>query len=237
LTDQTPAADPERRSRTSRAADSARRRTIARRRIAVAVAVGVAVVVIAVILLTGGDEPSIDGPSGFSGFSFQLGKVQATPMTRTPPPELHDVAQEASAGVKETMDELYFRAFVDQGSWGDYAAAFELFEGGAATRAESDQEVLTLGSTAGSEFESIEAPSGTLTISVLTDRNDTPVSAVATVEFEATVQAATGDVSTQVVSAGSFFLRRVDGAWRIFAYDVDRDDVEARAPSPSGSPS
>jgi hypothetical protein len=29
----------------------------------------------------------------------------------------------------------------------------------------------------------------------------------------------------------------VDGAWRIFAYQVDRDDVEAAAPSPSGSPS
>ena len=63
------------------------------------------------------------------------------------------MAQEAGAGVKETMDELYFRAFVDQGSWGDYEAAFELFEGGAAASAESDTEVLTLGSTANDDFE------------------------------------------------------------------------------------
>jgi hypothetical protein len=198
---------------------------------------GIAVVAIAVILLTGGKVPLIDGADGPNGFGFELGKVQATPVTRTPPPELHGVAQEASAGVKETMDELYFLAFVDEGSWGDYGAAFELFEGGAATRAESDQEVLTLGSTASDSFESIEAPSGTLTISVLTDKNDAPVSAVATVEFEATVQAAAGDASTQIVSAGSFFLRQVDGAWRIFAYDVDRDDVETAATSPTGSPS
>jgi hypothetical protein len=39
------------------------------------------------------------------------------------------------------------------------------------------------------------------------------------------------------VSVGSFFLRQVEGAWRIFAYDVDRDDVETSEPSPTGSPS
>ena len=193
-------------------------------------------VVIAVILLTGGDVPLIDGPDGSSGFSFQLGKVQAAPITRTPAAELHEVAQEAGAGVKETMDELFFRAFVDQGSWGDYGTAFELFESTAAARAESDQEVLTLGSTASDELESIEAPSGTLTISVLTNRQDEPVSAVADIEFEATVQAAGGGTS-QVVSVGSFFLRQVEGAWRIFAYDIDRDDVETSGPSPTGSPS
>ena len=194
-------------------------------------------VAIAAILLTGGDVPLIDGDNGPGGFSFELGRVQATPITRTPPPELHDVATDAGAGVKETMDELYFRAFVDEGSWGDYSAAFELFDGAAATRAESDQEVLTLGTTAAEEFESIDAPSGTLTISVLTDRDDAPASAVAIVAFEATAKTAGGGASTQVVSAGTFFLRQVDGAWRIFAYDVDRDDVEAAEPSPSGSPS
>jgi hypothetical protein len=40
-----------------------------------------------------------------------------------------------------------------------------------------------------------------------------------------------------VVSVGSFFLREVDGAWRIFAYEVDRDDVDAAVTGPSGSPS
>jgi hypothetical protein len=237
LTPQPPAADPARRSSTSRAQDAARRRTIARRRVAVAVG-GVAVVVIAAVLLSGGKLPIInDGPSGPGEFRFRLGKVQATPITRTPASELHDVAREAGAGVMETMDELYFRAFVDQGSWGDYDAAFELFEGRAAARAGSDTEVLTLGSGANDEFEALDDASGTLTISVLTDADDAPVSAVAQVEFEATVEAQGGGSATQVVSVGSFFLREVDGAWRIFAYQVDRDDVEAAAPSPSGSPS
>ena len=192
---------------------------------------------IAAFLLTRGDGPLLGGDDGPGGFSFELGRVQATPITRTPPPELHDAAREAAVGIKETMDELYFRAFVDDGSWGDYGAAFDLFDGDAAARAESDQEVLTLGSTAADSFDSIEVPAGTLTISVLTDRQDAPVSAVATVAFEATARAVGGGTSTQVVSAGTFFLREVDGAWRIFAYDVDRDDVEAAAASPSGSPS
>jgi hypothetical protein len=236
LTQQPPAADPERRSSTSRAEDSARRRTIARRRIAVAVG-GVAVVVIAVILLSGGKVPLINsGPKGPHDFIFQLGKVQATPITRTPPSELHDVAQEAGAGVKETMDELYFLAFVDQGSWGDYGAAYELFDGRAAARAGSDEEVLTLGATANDDFASLEHTSGTLTISVLTDAKDAPVSAVANVQFLADAERKDG-TSTQIVSVGSYFLRQVDGAWRIFAYQVDREDVEGVTPSPSGSPS
>lgn len=195
-------------------------------------------VAIAAILLSGGKVPLVDnGPDGPSGFSFQLGKVQATTISRTPRSELNDVAQEAGAGVKETMDELYFRAFVDQGSWGDYEEALELFEGSAATRAGSDAEVLTLGSTANDDFEALDGASGTLTVSVLTDAKDAPVSAVARVEFEATVEAQGGGTSTQVVSIGSFFLRQVEGAWRIFAYEVDREDVEAEATSPSGSPS
>jgi hypothetical protein len=213
-----------------------RRRTIARRRAAVAVG-GVAVVAIGAILLSGGNVPLFDGGTdGPDGFSFRLGKVQATPITRTPRSELDDVAREVGAGVKETMDELYFRAFVDQGSWGDYEAAFELFDGRAASRAGSDAEVLTLGSTADEDFDALDGASGTLTVSVLTDAEDAPVTAVAQVEFEATVEARGGS-STQVVSLGSFFLREVEGAWRIFAYQVDRDDVEATAPSPSGSPS
>ena len=98
--------------------------------------------------------------------------------------------------------------------------------------------MLTLGPTADDDFDSIDAPSGTLTISVLTDdegragvggrRRGVP---------RRPSEGADGGTSTQVVSVGSYFLRQVDGTWRIFAYDVDRDDVEAEAPSPSGSPS
>jgi hypothetical protein len=196
----------------------------------------VAVLAIGGFLLLGGDVPLIpSGPEGPNDFSFELGNVQASPITDTPPSKLKDAAREAGTGIKETMDELYFRAFVDIGSWGDYGAAFELFDGQAAGRAEADAEVLTLGPTANDDFEALSSPSGSLTIAVLTDKKDAPVTAVAEVQFLADAQRMDG-TSTQISSVGSYFLREVDGVWRIFAYRVDRDDQAAEEPTPSGSP-
>ena len=197
----------------------------------------VAVLVIGGFLLFGGKTPLTDnGPSGPGEFSFHLGNVQAAPITDTPPPELKDTAREAGTGIKETMDELYFRAFVDTDSWGDYGAAFDLFDGAAKTRAEADIDVLTLGSTAKDDVEALKTPSGSLTISVLTDKKDAPFTAVAEVQFLADAEQK-DHTTIQISSIGSFFLRQVDGAWRIYAYRVDRDDQAAEAPSPSGSPS
>ena len=210
---------------------------IARRRAAVAIGV-VAVLVIGGFLLFGGDVPLISRhPAGPGEFSFHLGNVQASPITDTPPSELKGTAREAGTGIKETMDELYFRAFVDTGSWSDYGAAYELFDGEARPRAEADVDVLTLGPTAQDDFEALSDPNGSLTIAVLTDNKDAPVTAVAEVQFEATAEAEGGRTSTEIVSVGSYFLRQVDGVWRIFAYRVDRDDETVGGPSPTGSPS
>ena len=198
----------------------------------------VAVLVVGGILLTGGDVPLIpDGPHGPSSFSFDLaGNVQVSPTSRTPPAQLGDVAREAGDGVKETMDQLYFNAFVDTDQWGDYAEAFALFDGQAAASAEEDGDVLTLGPTAGDRYEAVDPTSGSLSISVLTNAKDAPVSAVAEVEFLAEATGTDGS-TTEIVSTGSFYLRQVDGTWRIFAYRVDRDDSTPAAPSASGSPS
>ena len=203
---------------------------------------GAGVVVVGVaawILLNGGGVPLLPdgGPSGPTAFNFELArgvKVSATSDTR--PGQLADVAQDAGDGVKATMDELYFRAFVDQDSWGDYADAFALFDAQAAAQAEADTEVLTLGPSAGDEFEVVNPATSTISISVLTNGKDAPVTAVAEVEFLADATRTDGG-TTEISSTGSFYLRHVDGTWRIFAYDVDRDDTTAAAPSPTGSPS
>jgi len=197
----------------------------------------VALLVIGGVLLVADDVPGLrNEPDAPGEFSFRLGNVQASPVTRTPPAELKDVAREAGTEIKETMDELYFRAFVDTSSWGDYAAAFEVFDEQAASRAESDVEILTLGPTADDVYESLDPTSATLTIVVLTDKEDAPFTAVAEAQFLAN---AVGDdgTSTEISSIGSFFLRQVDGVWKIFAYRVDRADQAAAGPSPTGSPS
>lgn len=235
LTDQPPVADPTRRSSSGRVEDAARRRATTRWRIAIAVAV-VALLAIGGFLLFGGDEPLIDGPSGPGEFSFDLTGVKASATSKTPPAELKEAVREASTGVKVTMDELYFRAFVDTDSWGDYASAYEQFDGAAAVRAERDSEVLTLGTDASEVYETLTPTTGTLSVAVLTDPKDVPTSAIAEVEFVADGQKQDG-TSTQISSTGSFFLHQVDGTWKIYAYRVDREDEDAAAASPSGSPS
>jgi hypothetical protein len=203
--------------------------------------VGVGVVALAVIawvLLRGGDVPLIgEGPSGPTSFEFDLtGNVKVSAMSDKPPAQLGDVGQQAGDAVKQTMDELFFLAFVDQGSWGDYADVFALFDARAAARAEADTDVLTLGPAAGDEFEDVNPTSATLRISVLTDGKDAPVSAVARVEFLAEAMRTDGGTS-EISSTGSFYLHPVNGTWRIFAYDVNRNDTATAAPSPTGSPS
>jgi hypothetical protein len=236
LTDQPPVADPTRRSSSGRVEDAARRRAATRWRIAIAVAV-VALLAIGGFLLFGGDVSLIDnGPTGPGEFAFDLKGVRASATSKTPPAELRDAVREAGTGVKATMDELFFRAFVDTDSWGDYASAYELFDGPAAERAEEDAEVLTLGTDASDVFEALTPATSTLSVAILTNLKDVPSTAVAEVQFLADAEKKDG-TSTQISSTGSFFLRQVDGAWRIFAYRVDRGDEEAVASSPSGSPS
>ena len=202
----------------------------------------IAIVVVAVLaiggfLLFGGDVPLIgDGPTGPGEFSFELKSVRASATSQTPPAQLNDTVGEAGTGVKETMDEFYLRAFVDTDSWGDYGAAFELFDGETTVRAEADVDVLTLGPTANDDFEALSAPSGTLGIAVLTDKKDAPMTAIAEVQFLANAQRTDG-TSVEISSVGSFFLRQVDGTWKIFAYRVERDDQAAEEPSATGSPS
>lgn len=197
----------------------------------------VALLAIGGFLLFGGDVPLIDeGPGAPGEFSFDLKGVHASATSRTPPRKLRDTVQEAGTGVKATMDELYLRAFVDTDSWGDYGAAYALFDGPAATRAEADAEILTLGPDAGEVYDELVPTSKTLSIAVLTDPKDAPATAIAEVRFLADARRKDG-TSTQISSNGAFFLRQVDGVWKVFAYRVDRDDQTAEEPSPSGSPS
>jgi hypothetical protein len=204
------------------------------------IVVGILVVlaiVAGVVLLRGGDVPLLDdGPTGPGEFAFRLDKAVAAPITDTPPASLRGAAEDAATDIKATMDELFFRAFVDTDSWGDYAGAFAMFDGAAAERAQADAAVLTLGLDANDVYDAMKDATGRLRISVLMDRKDAPVTAVAKVEFVADAERKDGG-TTEIQSTGSFFLRKVDGEWRVFAYRVDRDDQAAAAASPSGSPS
>jgi len=230
------AGEPARHSRTERADEAARRRSKTRRRVAAAVGV-VALAGVAAFLLLGGDVPGVDeGPKGPSQYTFDLKNVKATPTSETPPGQLEDVARSAATGVEATMDQLYFVAYVDTDSWGDYGGLSDLFIGRAAAQLETDTDVLTLGANANDVYDSLDAPPGTLRVIVLTDAKDAPASAVALVRFQADTTRKQGS-PTRILSTGSFFLHPVDGEWRVYAYRVDRDEEPRSTSSPTGSPS
>ena len=173
---------------TRRADGAARRRAVARRRIAIAV-VAVVVLGVGAFLLFGGngsipipfvpDEPSVEP------FTFANVRTTVTPVSDTKPKKLGDVATEASGQVTPVLEELFMQSYVDPGAWGDYGDAWDLFVDGAATQAEADVEVLTLGAAANDLYEELQAGESTLRVIVLTDAKDKAVRAVAEVAFVA----------------------------------------------------
>lgn len=204
-------------------------------RIAAGVAVLALAAVAAFLLLGDGGSllPGGDGDEGPSGFSFDLKRVRAAPISQRPADQLQDEAEEAADSVKATLDGLYFAAFVDEGAWGSYDDAFALFVDAAADGARQDADALTMGTTADQEYAGLTGPAGILHVVVLTNDRDVPISAVARVIFHADAELAAGG-ATRITSKGAFFLEPSQDGWRIFAYRIDRDEQEAGSPSPTG---
>jgi hypothetical protein len=200
--------------------------------VAAGVAVLAIVVIAGVLLLRDGGSLLPDGDD--ASFSFEVRRVRAATLSDRAPTELQDQAEEAGAQVKETMDALYSAAFVDRSAWGSYEDAFALFEGSAAERARADVDVLTLGSSAPEGYRALASPSGSLTIVVLTDRRDAPVTAIARADFRADAELDAGG-ATRITSRGAYFLRPAGDGWRIFAYSIDRSEEPTASASPTGT--
>ena len=228
-----PPASPERSSHADRADDDERRRALWLR-IGAGVAV-LALLVVAGIFLLGDGGPGA-GPGedlGPTGFSFELKRAKAAPVSEQLPADLQDVADEAAEAVKATMDHFYFGAFVNRDGWGSFEEAFALLQDPAASSADADADVLTIGTTASEDYESVDEPAGSLNVVVLTNEEDVAISAIARVVFRMDAQLASGG-TTRITSTGSYFLRPGDEAWEIFAYSVDRNEEEAAVlPSPT----
>jgi hypothetical protein len=235
--DQPPAA-PERTSRTERADDADRQRSLWLR-IGAGVAVLALLVVAGIFLLGDGDAgPGPSGDLGPTGFSFTLRRAKAVPVSELKPVDLQDVADEAAEAVKATMDHFYFEAYVNRDGWGSYEEAFALLQDPAAASAETDADVLTLGASASEDYESVvDDPAGSLNVVVLTNEEDVAISAIARVLFRMDAQLASGGTN-RITSAGSYFLRPADEGWAIVGYSVDRNEEEAAAePSPTAEAS
>lgn len=199
----------------------------------------VAVVALVILLLQGGEVPIIGGEDEpVPEFDFIVRR--SVPVATTPDADIAALAPEAETvgtEITPTLDDLYTNAFLDPANWrdGDYEEVLASFAPEAVAAAEENVDTLTLGATAGEDYESVDPGKGFLAYEVLFDRDGNPDTAVVSVRFTALGERTDGTF-VQIVSDGQYFLQEIDG-WKITAFDVTRSDEETEAPSPSASTS
>jgi hypothetical protein len=185
-------------------------------------------------IIGGGDEPA-------PPFDFIVKPATAIPTA----PDADEAALSASADevaqeITPLIDDLYTNAYLDPSNWrhDDYEEVFAAFAPQAAATAEQSVETLTMGTTAGNVFDTVDPGKSKLSYQVLFDPDGEPETAVVSVIFRATAERKNGTYLA-VVSEGEFFLRQIDRqeGWTITAFDVTRDDHETQPPSPSASTS
>jgi hypothetical protein len=187
----------------------------------------------------GGDGGLLDGSDEtIPAFDFRLTRAVPVLVSHNNPKKFEATATDVGTQVGETMTDLYTEAFLDPANWrdGSYDEVWPLFEEGSQAAAQQEETTLTLGPSAGDQFDQVDQPIGTLNVRVLLDRANQPVTAVAIVKFKAMASAKDG-TTTAVVSTGQYFLRSVSDGWLVYAFSVSRDDHEVVIPSPGPSPS
>lgn len=200
----------------------------------------VAVAVLVILLLRGGDVPILGGDDEpVPEFDFTVKRSVAVPTAiDADVAALTPQAETIATEISPMLDDLYTNAFIDPSNWrdGDYEEVFAAFAPDAVSAAEQNVDTLTLGTTAGDDFESVDPRKGFLTYEVLFDHDGNPDTAVAAVRFTALGERTNGTF-VEIVSDGQYFLQEIDG-WKITAFDVRRSDAETEPPSPaSASPS
>lgn len=198
--------------------------------------------IVAILIVAGGGYAAyrflgIGGATvATSDFSFRITKAVGVPTA--PDVAARDLTDDAALVadyVAPVLDGLYTAAFLDRDAWGSgtYDDVWTAFDGEALTQAQSDVAVLTAGTDAATAFAAIEPVDGTLKVKVLFDVEGIPALVVASVRFEATAAPVEGGADTGIESTGRFFLRSIDGEWRIVAYVVDRADGPVAAEASS----
>jgi hypothetical protein len=142
----------------------------------------------------------------------------------------------ARAGVDTVLSDVYDAGFVTKSRWENaaFSSVFQHFAQAAAKQAQEDLPELTLGPEA-MQLQSVKPETGTLTVDFLMDKQN-PLAAIAEAEFQAVGKLSDGG-SLTISHQGRFFLRLIDGAWRIVGYEVDGnlDSGTAATPTPVGT--
>jgi hypothetical protein len=203
--------------------------------IVVAAALAVAVLVVltnddsGVTEATRGASPSGTAPAEAPPFRFEIRdrQVVATAHRHISTRERRD-AQEAAETVRSLVSDLYARAFLDPARWSSrsYDDVFGIFAGGARDEARHRVNALTAGPGAAERFAGIEPIEGVVKLRILLDRGGHPILVSSAAHFRAR---ASGPEPTVIRSDGIYLFERVDRAWRIVSFDVQRSDRPVEA--------
>jgi hypothetical protein len=170
-------------------------------------------------------------------FDFRVGRVHVERVVADADTDALQTEAETlvAEDITPVIDELWTDGFLDPANWrqGDYEEFFVLFAGDAAAAAQDNVDVLTLGTTAGDEYERLTPDRGGIAYTVLFDRDNNPDTVTARVRFYATAELSDGTF-VSIVSAGQLFLQDRDG-WKVVAFDIRRNDHEATPPTPAAS--
>ena len=207
-----------------------------------------------VIALSGGSG----GPLGSLGggtpetpeFEFEASKTIAITTAANPDPEAPrpTTAQKKTAKKKallaatpaaeaaiETVDTYYTAAFLDPANWQDaaYDEVFATFTDQAGDEAETQLEVMTAGSEASIEYDTITPLPSTIRTKVLLDPKGLPASVIGIAKFQAS---GTGASGRHVFSSkGQFVLEKIDGKWTVVSFSVSRGDKDKGAAASDGA--
>jgi hypothetical protein len=214
-----------------RSETSQKRSSVARRRVVAGGLATLAIVGAGAFLLT----RSADGVLPWTNdekpppVTFDLQKVTVETTTPTKGKELTDVAQGAADLIKDQLGSLYYNAFVDPDTWGDPGELDKLFTEDALGNVEQQVDTMTLGKGASDTYDYVHLGKAKLKIEVLTDAQDEPSQAIATVVFVASAEHDDGTF-TRIDSQGSYFFKRIEGEWQIYAFDVTKKEKKTEAP-------
>ncbi|HEY6568151.1 MAG TPA: hypothetical protein VI341_11605 [Actinomycetota bacterium] len=205
----------------------------------------VGVLVALIVALPGGSDGPLGSLSGDTPespeFAFEAARPLVITTAANPDPEAEQPAPSdvqaakkkalaaalpAAKATADTLGAYYTAAFLDPANWQDaaYDSVFESFTGKAREEAASQLEVMTAGSEAGFNYDTIEPLPSSLHTKVLLDPRGLPASVVGIAKFQANGTGSSGD--HLFFSQGQFVLMKIGGEWMVVSFSVSRQDED-----------
>jgi hypothetical protein len=226
---------PSNAGRTTKTAD---RSKVARNRIIAGVVAAVVVLVAIFVLTRGGDILFVSNdnpPPGKVNFQLKNSTFIATQLQGDIQAQ-KDRAKATAIEVRNQLDVLFDKAYVDPGSWGDTGEIGSLFTDAAKAQLKDDVATITLGANAGDTYDSVDPGKSTVRVRTLTDQHGNALRSAADISFTGLAEHDDGTY-TEITVTGTFFFVKDGDTWRVEGYRLDRKEKPAKAPAAAGSAS